>query len=160
MSANTVNQLLERLVHAGALTEERFSALLGAPLKPGESSPFWQGFTFELMGGPFARGELRLDTAGDGALLILEPRDPPGLGQGDVDGAALGPRLGMQPNPHIPPEGIHTETFQKDGVQVALQWTSRSRRLHSLVLEWQPPAAAGTPPAGNGSEEPPSGTQA
>jgi hypothetical protein len=148
MSTETVNQMVDRLVQAGALTAERFAALLGAPLQPGEMNPFWKTYTFELAGGPFAGGELRLNTAGDGALLILEPRDPPGLGQGDVDRAAFGPRLSRRPNPRIPPEGIETEYFQMDGVQVATQWTHTSRRLRSLVLKWpapaQAPAAAGT----------------
>ncbi len=139
MSTETANQMVDRLVQAGSLAEERFAALLGAPLKPGETNPYWKTYTFELAEGPFARGELRLNTTGDGALLILEPRDPPGLDQGDVDRAALGLRLGMRPNPHIPPEGIATEYFQKDGVQVAMQWTRNSRRLRSLVLTWKPP---------------------
>jgi len=60
----------------------------------------------------------------------------------DIDRQALGPRLGMRPDPHIPPEGIETEYFQKGGVQVATQWTHTSRRLRSLVLKWEPAAIA------------------
>ena len=147
MSAETVNHVVDRLVQAAPLTTDRFAALLGAPLKPGETNPFWNTYTFELAEGPFARGELRLNAAGNGALLILEPRDPPGLGEGDIANAALGQRLGMRPNPHIPPEGIETEYFQKDGVKVAAQWTQTSRRLRSLVLTWEPPAAGAQAPA-------------
>jgi hypothetical protein len=142
MSTETVNQMVDRLVQARPLAAERFAALLGAPLEPGEVNPYWKTYTFDLADGPFASGELRLNAAGDGALLILEPRDPPGLGQADVDRAALGPRLGMRPNPHIPPEGIETEFFQKGGVQVATQWTRNSRRLRSLVLKWEPHTTA------------------
>jgi hypothetical protein len=141
MSAETVNQVVDRLAQAAPLTTDRFTALLGAPLKPGEMNPFWNTYTFELAGGPFARGELRLNAAGNGALLILEPRDPPGLGEGDLHSAALGQSMGVRPNPHIPPEGVDTELFQKPGVQVAAQWTHTSRRLRSLVLTWEPPAA-------------------
>lgn len=145
MSSETVNQMVERLVQAGPLTEARFAALLGAPLQRGETSPFWQGFTFELAAGPFARGELRLNTGEDGALLILEPRHPPGLGWGDVDRAALGARLGVRSNPNVPPEGVDIEYFRKDAVQVTVEWTRPSRRLRSLALEWEPPTTAGTP---------------
>ena len=140
MSTESVNQMVDRLIQAAPLTTDRFAALLGAPLKPGEMNPFWNTYTFELLGGPFARGELRLNAAGNGALLILEPRDSPGLGEGDLDSAALGQSLGVRPNPHIPPEGVDTELFQKDGVQVAAQWMHTSRRLRSLVLTWEPPA--------------------
>ena len=55
--------------------------------------------------------------------------------------AALGARLGAEPNPQAPPEGIDTEYFQRDGVRVALEWTHTSRRLRSLVLEWAPVGA-------------------
>jgi hypothetical protein len=142
MSSQTVNQLLDRLIQPGALTAERFAALLGAPLKPGETNPYWKKYSFELAEGPFARGELRLNTAADGALLILEPRDPPGLGPDGIDRAALGPSLGMLPNPDIPPEGTLSDYYQVGGVQVILQWTARSRRLRNLVLKWEPPATA------------------
>jgi hypothetical protein len=134
--------MVDRLVQAAPLTTDRFAALLDAPLKPGETNPFWNTYTFELAEGPFARGELRLNAAGNAALLILLPRDPPGLGEDDINSAALGQRLGMRPNPHIPPEGIETELFQKNGVQAAAQWTQTTRRLRSLVLTWEPPAAA------------------
>jgi hypothetical protein len=141
MSTETVNQLVERLVQVRPLAAERFAALLGAPLKAGDSNPFWQGYTFALAEGPFASGELRLDTDGSGALLMLKPRDPPGLGEADVDRAAFGPPLRIRPNPDIPPDGVITETYQKGQVQVALQWTSRTERLRGLVLEWPAPAA-------------------
>ena len=141
MSTETVNQMVERLVQAGSLTLERFAELLGAPLKPEELNPFWRTYSFELAHGPFARGELRLKTSGDGALLILEPRTPPGLSEADVDRAAWGPILSVAPNPRIAPEGIATETFEKNGVNLAVQWTSQSRRLRALVLKWEPPTA-------------------
>ena len=141
MAAETVTQLVDRLTRAGPLTAERFRAALGTALLPAEANAYWQTYSFELPAGLFARGELRLNAAGDGALLVLEPRDPPGLGEAEVDRAALGRRLGARSNPHIPPEGIDAEYFQKEGVQVAAQWTVRSRRLRSLVLEWSPAAA-------------------
>ncbi len=146
MSIETVNQMVMRLSRAEALAAEHFEVLLGTPLKRVETNSYWTTFTFELAEGPFGRGELRLNAAGDGAVLILEPRDPPGLGVADIDRAALGTRLDMRPNIHVPPEGIITEHFVTDGVEVAVQWTSRSRRLRNLVLEWAPAAAAAPAP--------------
>ena len=139
MDTQTVNQMVERLVQAQPLAVGTFETLLGTTLTPGEANAYWRTYTFALDQGPFASGELRLNAAGDGALLILEPREP-GLGQSDIDRAALGTRLGMRPNPRIPPEGTETEYFQKDGVQVATQWTAQSGRLRNLVLTWEPPA--------------------
>ena len=145
MSANTVNQLVDRLTQPGPLTAEHFAALLGATWRLGETNPFWRTYSADLAGGQFARAELRLHTSNNAALLILEPRNPPGLTEADVNAAALGERLGMRPNPRIPPEGIVSEYFRKEGVRVTVQWTTTSRRLRSLVLEWEPPAAQGEP---------------
>ena len=144
MSSETVNQLVERLTQAGdgrpaPLSAEGFAARLGAPLQPAGADAYWATYTFTLAGGPFAGGELRLNAAGSAALLILEPRDPPGLGRPDVDRQALGPRLGLRPNPNIPPEGVDAEYYQAGPAQLALQWTHTSHRLRSLVLEWPAP---------------------
>ncbi len=148
MSTQTLTQLVDNLVQAKTLSPERFAALLGTPLTPGEANPYWQRYTFTLPEGAFTGGELRLNTNRAGALLILEPRDPPGLVREEVDRAGLGPVLAVRPYPKIPPEGLITESFQKNGVQVALQWTAHSRRLHSLVLEWDAPREE-TPPQPN-----------
>jgi hypothetical protein len=145
MSTETVNQIVDRLAQAGPLEPERFAALLGAPLKPADENPYWKFYTFELGEGPFARGELRLNTAGNAALLSLQPRDPPGLTAADIDRSAWGPRLSLVPNPRIPPEGADTEIFRKDGVQVSTQWWHNSRKLRSLVLEWEPRQTAEPP---------------
>jgi len=142
MTSDTVNQLIMRLLPAAPFSAEHFAALLGVPLRPGAANPAWQGYTFALPAGPFAGGELRVNTGGDGALLILETRQPPGLSLADVDRAAWGPRRSVRPNPDLPPEGTVTETYQTDGAQVAVQWTLISRRLVSLALEWPIPEAA------------------
>lgn len=142
MSTKTVNQIVDHLAQAGPLEAARFAALLGAPLKPADENPYWKFYSFELSAGPFARGELRLNTAGTAALLSLVPRDPPGLTVADMDRADWGPRLSLEPNPRIPPEGADTEIFVKDGVQVSAQWWHTSRKLRSLVLEWPAPSTA------------------
>lgn len=136
MSTAAVTQLVERLVQTGPLTAEGFTAGLAAPLTAGEHNPFWRTYTFALAEGPFAGGEVRVNTTGDGALVILKPRDPVGLNAAAVDRAALGTRLGMRPNLRLAPEGVETEYFLKGRVEVATQWTRQSRRLRRLVLKW------------------------
>ena len=143
MSAETVNQIVARLAQPGPLTLEEFAARLGAPLAPSVDNPSWAFYSFQLAGGPFAGGELRLNKAGTAALLSLEPRDPPGLTAAALDAAAWGPRLSLLPNPHIPPEGADTEIYGLNGVRVSAQWLHTSRRLRRLVLEWPLPDGAG-----------------
>jgi hypothetical protein len=142
MSPLTVNQLVDRLAQPGPLELNRFAALLGASLAPAGDNPYWTFYTFALPEGPFARGELRLNRAASAALLILEPRDPPGVAEADLDTRAWGPVRNLLPNPRVPPEGVDTEEYAQDGVKVSAQWTHTSRRLASLVLEWAPRPAA------------------
>src|SRR5262249_15220659 len=125
-----------RLAAPGALNAARFETLLGANLTPAPDNPAWSYYTFELPGGPFAGGELRLNKNKPAALLILNPRDPPGLRESQVDTAAWGPRVSFRPNPRIPPEGVDTNIYQVNGVTVSAQWQSASRQLYNLVLEW------------------------
>ena len=145
MSTLPINQVVDHLTEAGPLTAERFSQRLGVALTPGEVNPYWKFYTFTLAAGPFARGQLRVNTDSTAAILSLEPRDPPGLTVANVDRAALGPRTGMLPNPRIPPEGIETEYFQRGNVEVATQWWRTSRKLRTLVLKWAPPDSAAAP---------------
>lgn len=139
-----VNALIERLVQVRALEAGPFGDLLGVDLKPAESNPYWTFYPFTLADGPFSGGELRLKATGDGALLILDPRDPPGLGEDDIDRQALGEGLGMVPNPRIPPEGIESEYFNIGGVRVAIQWTQTSRKLAGVIIEWEPSSPEGS----------------
>jgi hypothetical protein len=136
MSPSPVNELVSRLLPAAPFTPEHFAALLGGPLRPGPANDFARTYTFTLPGGPFAGGELRLNASRDGALLILQPRNPPGLGAADLDRPAWGRPRDVRPNPNFPPEGALSETFAVAGAQVSLLWTLNSRRLVNLSLEW------------------------
>ena len=140
-TSQSINDMVEQLAQAGALEPARFEALLGAALTPESENPYWRFYRFTLPAGPFAGGELRLSTAGTGALLILEPRDPPGLSAGDLDRAAWGPVRSLQPNPRIPPEGADTYVYDRAGVLVSVQLTHQSRRVRALTLEWRPSPA-------------------
>jgi hypothetical protein len=135
-------QSIERLTQCHPLTAGRFAEVLGVPLNPGAANAYWVFFTFEFEKGDFAGGELRLSVTGERALLNLKPRNPPGLKLSDLDQSELGPRRGFKPNPDIPPEGADTEFFEKGGVEIGLQWTHTSRQLRSVVLKWEPQAAA------------------
>jgi hypothetical protein len=150
MAAQTVNDLVARLTQPGPLEAARFETLLGANLTAAPDNPAWSFYTFELPGGPFAGGELRLNKNKPAALLILTPREPNSLTQAQLDTAAWGPRVSFRPNPHIPPEGADTYTYQVDGVNVSAQWHSASRRLRHLVLVWREPSLVGRTPPPNG----------
>lgn len=147
MSDTAVNALIDRLVKVAKLEQAQFAEVLGAEIQQTDTNPFWTFYEFTLADGPFAQGELRLNASHDGALLILDSRDPPGLGEDDIDRQALGPRKGARPNPRIRPEGLATEVFEVNGVTVSVQWTVTSRKLTSVVLAWPAPTAQA--PAGS-----------
>ncbi len=142
MTTKTINQIIERLVACHPLSAVRFSELLSVELTAGAHNPYWMLYSFEMGDGAFVGGELRLSVDKDRALMILRPRDPPGMTTSDVDKTALGSRLGIAPNPNIPPEGADTEYFARDGVEIGLQWLHTSRRLRSVVLKWEPRISA------------------
>lgn len=138
-SLHTVNEMVNRLAQIGPLSVEAFADLLGASLPVGDDNDYWTFHPFALASGPFGRGELRLSKAGNAALLILEPADPPGLNEDELDTTGWGEAVNLAPNPHIPPEGTDTYEYDVNGVKTSVQWTHQSRRLRNLVLEWSPP---------------------
>ena len=143
MAGDTAAQVVARLAQPGPLDAERFASRLGTTLRRSDENPDWALYKFELPGGPFAGGVLRLSHAGDAALLSLSPRDPPGLTQAELDSTAWGPRRDAAPRPRISPEGADRLTYQLGGVTVSALWTHTSRRLLNLALEW--PAAPSAP---------------
>ena len=137
MAADRVNSLVAQLAQPTRPDAARLAAVLGAVLTPSPDNPYWAFYTFTLGQGPFAGGELRLSKTGAGAWLLLNPRDPPGLGEAEVDRAGWGPLVSLLPNPRIPPEGADTEVYELGGVTISVEWLHTSRRLRSLALEWQ-----------------------
>lgn len=136
MSAPTAAGLVHRLAVAGPPDVEGFAALLGTPLQADRESPAWRFYSFEWQAGPFAGGVLRVNLAGDAALLSLSPRDPPGLTEADLDPAAWGPRRDAVPKPRISSEGADLLVYHVNGVIVSALWTHTSRRLVNLSIEW------------------------
>ncbi len=139
MAGDTVTQMVARLVAPGALDAERFASQLGTMLVRSDENPDWVFYTFDLSDGPFGDGVLRLKRTGDGALLSLSPRDPPGLTETELDISAWGLRRDAVPLPRIAPEGADRLTYPLGGVTVAVLWTHTSRRMVNLALEWPAP---------------------
>jgi hypothetical protein len=136
MSAEAVNQLVGDLARLDPPAVAPVEALLGARLQQTDENPFWTFYQFELPGGPFARGELRLSKAGPHALLGLWPRDDVALTEADLDLGRWGAVLNIDINPRIPPEGTDAYIYPANGARVAFQLTHTSRRLRSVALEW------------------------
>jgi hypothetical protein len=135
MTGQSVNQTVEELVRPGALAVERFERVLGIDLKPSGDNPHWSMYTGELPGA-FAQVEVRLNKSAPKALVVLTPRAEPAITQAELDLAPWGEVQAIDPNPRIPPEGTDALIFHKDGVQVAFQFTHRSRRLRLVALEY------------------------
>jgi hypothetical protein len=139
MANDGVGETAVRLAQPGPPDAAGFAALLGAPLQPSDENPDWTFYTFVLPDGPLAGGVLRLNAAGDGALLSLSPRDPPGVTEAEVDTSAWGLRVDAVPRPRLEPEGGDLLTYQLGEVKLSVLWTHVSRRLINLALEWPGP---------------------
>src|SRR5258708_15960177 len=121
MSSQPVDQLLKSILNAGAPTQANLEKLLGVTFKPqaGQQNPHWKFYTFELSGGPFKGGELRLSTSGDRALQSLLPRDEQPLKESDVDLKQWGQAINIDINPQIPPEGTDAYTYVANGPRLS-----------------------------------------
>ncbi len=136
MSSQAVNPFVQTIVSAGVPTVAGLEKLVGTTPKPTQENPHWKFYQFELPGGPFKGGELRLSTAGDRALLSLLPRDQAPVTEGDLDLKPWGPLRNLDINPQIPPEGTDAYVYDVQGARLSFQFTHVSRRLRTVTVEW------------------------
>ena len=136
MSGQQMDELVKTVISAGLPSVAGLEKLLGTQLKPTQENPFWKFYAFELSGGPFQRGELRLSLAGDRALLSLSPRDSAPLTETDLNLRQWGPAVNVDINPQIPPEGTDAYTYRLNGMRLSFQFTHVSRRLRTVTAEW------------------------
>ena len=136
MSGQQVDELVKTVISAGTPTVAGLEKLLGVTLKPTQENPYWKFYAFELTGGPFQGGELRLNLAGDRALLSLSPRDNAPLAETDFDLRQWGPATNVDINPQIPPEGTDGYTYAVNGTRLSYQFTHVSRHLRTTTVEW------------------------
>jgi hypothetical protein len=136
MSPEDVNTLVAQLLKLSPPTVAPLEAALGTSLKPTGQNNHWTSYEFELAGGPFAGGELRLSRDASRALLSLRPRDDAPLLEDGFDLGPYGPLANIVSNPDIPSEGTDSYIFRPSGVRLAFQFMHQSRRLRTLVLEW------------------------
>ncbi len=136
MSTQAVDQFVQAIVSAGAPTLAGLEKLLGTAPKPTQENPHWKCYEFELPGSPFQGGELRLNTAGDRALLSLMPRAQAPVAESDLDFKLWGPIQNLDINPQIPPEGTDAYIYVVQGARLSFQFTHVSRRLRTVTVEW------------------------
>ena len=136
MSNQAVDQFVQAIVSAGTPTLSGLEKLLGTTPKLKQENPHWKFYQFELLPGPFQGGELRLSTAGDRALLSLQPREQAPVAESDLDLKPWGPLRNLDINPQIPPEGTDAYIYDVQGARLSFQFTHVSRRLRAVSIEW------------------------
>jgi hypothetical protein len=136
VSGAEVNRLVGQLVRVRELDPARFEEILLIPIKPTGGNQWWTFHEFELVHGPFAKGELRLHVDRTKALVSLYPREDKPLLDAGIDRAQWGDLKGMDVNPRIPPEGTDAYIYDVLGVKVSFQFLHHSRKLRSIALEW------------------------
>lgn len=137
MSEQAVNDIVSELARTKPQDPAQLEAVLGAKLQPSDQNEHWSFYEIELREGPFARGDYRINNAGDRALLSLTPRDPQLLTETGLDLTPWGELKNININPRIPPEGTDTFIFEIEGVQLAFQFTHHTRNLRTLSLRWE-----------------------
>jgi hypothetical protein len=139
MSSQQVDQFLHTILNGGTPSLASAEKLLSASLKARQENPHWKFYTFELAGGPFQGGELRLSTAGDRALLSLTPRADHPLTESDFNLRQWGQANHIDINPQIPPEGTDAYRYNINGAGLSFQFTHVTRRLRTVTIEWPSP---------------------
>ena len=94
--------------------------------------------------GPFATALLKFVKAHRSGALILTARPEQPVGQTELDLHRFGPVPPPAINPHIPPEGTlsYSYEFPEDALTLAFAFTYRSKVLSKTVLSWGPAAKA------------------
>lgn len=139
MSAQAVNQTIDKLAVATVPEKDGLEASLGTTLKQTRENPYWTFYEFELSNDDWTTGEFRRGKDENKALLILWPKD--GVLEKDLNLKQRGLVKNMDINPRIPPEGADSLIYDVNGVKVSYQFTHTSRKLRVVALEWTPPAA-------------------
>jgi len=140
MSAQAVNETIDKLIGAAVPEKDGLETSLVTSLKQTKENPYWTFYDFELNDGDWAGGEFRRGKSEPKALLILRVKDGTVL-EADLNLRQRGLVKNMDINPRIPPEGTDTLIYDLNGVQVSYQFTHTSRKLRVVVLEWTPPPA-------------------
>ena len=94
--------------------------------------------------GPFATAELKFVKAHRSGALILTTRPALPVGQHELDLHRFGAEPPPAINPHIPPEGTvsYSYEFPEDALTLAFSFTYQSKVLSKTVLSWGPAAKA------------------
>ena len=136
MTKQSINKVVDGLVHTDSLEVPRIEEALQAKLTETSKNDFWTFYEFKLSKGPSTHGEFRLSNDGTKALLSLRTEPAKAPTEKDLDLTRWGPISGIDVNPRIRPEGTDAYIFDVQGVRVSFQLMHSSRRLRSVALEW------------------------
>ena len=134
MSATDINRIVGELVRVRELDRARFEELLAVRIEETGGNAYWIFHEFDLVQGPFAKGELRVHVDRDKALLVLYPRGD--VGRDELGLGQWGEVKSIDVNPGIPPEGTDAYIYDVLGVKVSFQFTHLSQQLRLVVLDW------------------------
>ena len=136
MNENAIHQSIEKYIQIEKLDEKQFADKIDGKLKETERSPAGTIYEFDLTDPVFSHGELRLDTSGEWAILILQPSDDAQVEEDDLGLERWGEIRHLNINPDVPPEGIIEFTYEADSVLITFLFSEGSRILDSVILEW------------------------
>jgi hypothetical protein len=133
-SMSLVDSLVDKVIALPAVTPETAGAAVGIPLAKEDENPyaqFYQGEGRDRLG----RAGLRLDKDGPGWNLWVDFNLDPPLFVKDLDLARYGKAKDIHPNPHIPPEGATTHTYDYRGFGISFRFTWATERLLGVTIQ-------------------------
>ena len=139
MNGQTINQIVEQLIHIDALEVSNIEDALDRKLIETEQNPVSTFYEFNLENSSLDHGEVRLAQSGEWAIIILQPPDDAEILEDDLDLAPWGEIAYLNISPDVPPEGMIAYTYESNGVLITFQFYEGSRKLSTVVVEWSEP---------------------
>lgn len=131
-----MKQAIDELSALPTPTEEAVRQILGAEFVEVKANRFWRFLEVKHAPPPYSKLELRLAKDEPKGLVVLKPADGFSIGDDDLDRSSYG-EPAIDVNPRVPPEGLVSHVHRIGETKVTFDFTARSHRLQTVVVEWE-----------------------
>ena len=128
-----LHQHILAVVSLPAISVAAVSRALNAPLRKLDENPYWE-FYHCGRHGVFEQVHFNLSRDKPDWLLAWDYAPAQAPLEEDLNLAPYGALQKLDLAPRIPPEGVETQEYAYGGLQLFIQFTTRSRRLYGAAL--------------------------
>ena len=126
-----------RLSRERVLSVEYFNRMLGICLEKIKEGPSFATWSGVIPDGPFSDVLLKMAHNRRFVILALDIHPNEIVTENKAAISSFGKMSFDEIIPGVPPEGVHQQTYELKGARVTLAFTTRSRRLMNVVMNWK-----------------------